>query len=69
MSEKEKMLLGEIYDANYDEELMNERIKAKDLLAQVLSHEIDHLNGIVFVKKVELGTLETVTPEARNEKK
>ena len=69
MSEKEKMLLGEIYDANYDEELMNERIKAKDLLAQALSHEIDHLNGIVFVKKVEPGTLETVTPEARNEKK
>ena len=45
------------------------RIKAKDLLAQALSHEIDHLNGIVFVKKVEPGTLETVTPEARNEKK
>ena len=39
------------------------KIKAKDLLAQALSHEI------VFVKKVEPGTLETVTPEARNEKK
>ena len=29
MSEKEKMLLGEIYDANYDEELMNERMKGE----------------------------------------
>ncbi len=31
MSEKEKMLAGEIYNANYDEELIEERIKAKDL--------------------------------------
>lgn len=31
MTEKEKMLLGEIYDANYNKELMEERIKAKDL--------------------------------------
>lgn len=31
MSEKEKMLLGEIYDANYDKELIQERQKAKEL--------------------------------------
>ncbi|MCI8273002.1 MAG: sugar O-acetyltransferase [Clostridia bacterium] len=30
MSEKDKMLAGEIYNANYDEELVKERIKAKD---------------------------------------
>ena len=30
MSEKEKMLAGELYDANYDEELINERLKNKD---------------------------------------
>lgn len=30
MSEKDKMLAGEIYDANYDKELMQERIKIKD---------------------------------------
>ena len=30
MSEKNKMLAGEIYNANYDEELINERIKVKD---------------------------------------
>jgi peptide deformylase len=38
-------------------------IKAKGLLAQALSHEIDHLNGIVFVDKMILGTLEYVEPE------
>lgn len=45
------------------------RIKAKDLLAEALSHEIDHLDGILFVEKVEPGTLETVTPEERQTKK
>ena len=30
MSEKDKMLAWEIYNANYDKELMKERIKAKD---------------------------------------
>lgn len=45
------------------------KIKAKDLLAQALSHEIDHLNGIVFTTKVEPGTLETVTPEQKEDKK
>ncbi len=38
------------------------KVKAKDLLAQALCHEIDHLNGIVFTDKVKPGTLETVTP-------
>lgn len=31
MTEKEKMLLGEIYDANCNEELIAERMKAQDL--------------------------------------
>lgn len=31
MSEKEKMIAGELYDANYNEELEMEREKAKDL--------------------------------------
>lgn len=45
------------------------RIKGKDLLAQALSHEIDHLEGKLFVDKVEPGTLETVTPDSNNVKK
>lgn len=31
MTEKEKMIAGMLYDANYDKELIAERIKAKDL--------------------------------------
>lgn len=38
-------------------------LKAKDLLAQALCHEIDHLDGHVFVEKVIPGTLETIVPE------
>ena len=30
-TEREKMLAGEIYDANYDEELLKERMKAKEV--------------------------------------
>lgn len=44
-------------------------LKAKDLLAQALCHEIDHLNGVLFVDKVLEGTLETVTPENKSERK
>lgn len=39
------------------------KIVAKDLLAQALSHEIDHLDGILFVDKMEPGTLEYVEPK------
>lgn len=31
MDEKEKMLAGELYDGNYNKELEEERLKAKDL--------------------------------------
>ena len=43
-------------------------LKAKDLLAQALCHEIDHLNGVVFVERVKPGTLETVTPNNEGKK-
>lgn len=45
------------------------KIKAKDLLAQAFQHEVDHLNGEVFVNKCEPGTLETVTEEQKQERK
>ena len=35
-------------------------IKAKGLLAQAISHELDHLNGEVFIDKIIPGTLEIV---------
>lgn len=38
-------------------------IDGEDLLAQALCHEIDHLNGEVFIDKIIPGTLEIITPE------
>lgn len=37
------------------------KIKATELLAQALCHEIDHLNGITFVEIMEKGSLQVVT--------
>ena len=39
------------------------KVKAKDLLAQAICHEYDHLEGKVFVDKIVPGTLEYVEPE------
>lgn len=39
------------------------KIAAKDLLAQAICHEVDHLNGELFIDKIIPGTLEIVTPE------
>ena len=40
-------------------------IKAKGLLAQAICHEVDHLNGEVFIDKIIPGTLEIVNPEKK----
>lgn len=47
----------------YDREGKFTKLKAKDLLAQAVCHEVDHLNGVVFTDLVIPGTLEYVTPE------
>lgn len=39
------------------------RVKAKELLAQAICHEIDHLNGELFVEKMIPGTMEYIEPE------
>lgn len=44
-------------------------VKGEDLLAQAISHEIDHLNGEVFIDKIIPGTLELVTNDEKTEKK
>ena len=45
--------------------LKGEKIKVtgKGLLAQAIAHELDHLNGEVFMDKILPGTLEVVNPE------
>lgn len=44
------------------------KIKGEGLLAQAISHELDHLEGILFVDKIIPGTLEYVKPEDNSEK-
>ncbi len=39
------------------------KIKAKELLAQAICHEVDHLNGELFIDKILPGTLEIINPE------
>ena len=48
-----------------DENGKKVKIHAKDLLAQALCHEVDHLNGITFVDKMVPGTLQYVEPEKK----
>ena len=42
------------------------KVRGKGLLAQALAHEIDHLNGEVFIDKIIEGTMQIVTPEDTN---
>ena len=39
------------------------KIIGEGLLAQAIAHEIDHLNGEVFIQKIIPGTLEVIKPE------
>lgn len=39
------------------------RVKAKELLAQAIAHELDHLDGELFIDKIIPGTLEYIEPE------
>lgn len=57
---------AEIVVTGLDENGKKTTIKATGLLAQALCHEIDHLNGKVFIDIILPGTLEVVTQE--NEK-
>lgn len=49
MIEKEKMLSGQMYDANYNEDLMKERLQAKDLC-----YEFNHLKPSDLERKTEI---------------
>lgn len=48
-----------------DREGKRKKVKAKELLAQAISHEIDHLNGELFIDKIIPGTLEYVESEEK----
>ena len=56
MTEKEKMLKGLLYDANYDKELGSERLKAKDLCFKyntTLPSDEDSLREIIGELKIK----------------
>lgn len=55
MTEKEKMLLGEIYDANYDEELIKDRYIVKDKCFEYNSIKPSDLETRKKLLKVILG--------------
>lgn len=43
-------------------------VKGKELLAEALGHEIDHLDGVLFVDRMEPGTLEYIDNDDVEEK-
>ena len=45
------------------------KVTGTELLAQALSHEMDHLNGVVLTDVMLPGTMEVVTPEEKTERK
>ena len=54
-----KEVEAEYYDVNGKKQ----KITAKELLAQAICHETDHLDGILFVDNMIPGTLEIVKPD------
>ena len=47
----------------YNRDAQKQKLKGKDLLAQAICHECDHLEGVLFVDRTLPGTLEYITPE------
>ena len=45
------------------------RVEAEDYLARVFQHEIDHLNGILFIDRAVEGSLHILTEEEERERK
>ena len=55
-----------MYDAKvraYDEEMKPFEIEGTELLARAFCHEIDHLDGHLYVEKVEGELMSTESPE------
>ncbi len=45
------------------------RIKAEELLAQALEHEIDHINGVLYIDRLEsMDDLRKIEPEEAEER-
>ena len=55
MTEKEKMLAGKIYNANYDEKLIKERIEVKDKYFEYNNIRPSNIEGRTKLLKEILG--------------
>lgn len=55
---------AEVVAEALDENGKKIKIKAKGLLAQAICHELDHLDGILFVDNMIPGTLQYVEPKS-----
>ena len=58
----------EIWVEALDENGKKTKIHAKDLLAEAIAHEVDHLEGVLFVDRMLPGTLEYVEPDGNSNK-
>ena len=54
---------SEVVAEALDENGKKIKIKAKGLLAQAICHELDHLDGVLFIDKMIPGTLQYVDPK------
>lgn len=54
---------AEVVAEALDENGKEIKIKAKGLLAQAICHELDHLDGVLFIDKMIPGTLQYVEPK------
>ena len=54
---------AEVVAEALDENGKKIKIKAKGLLAQAICHELDHLDGVLFIDKMISGTLQYVEPK------
>ncbi len=46
-----------------------QRVKAQDYLARIFQHEIDHLDGVLFIDKADPATIHKLTPQEAAEAK
>ncbi len=66
---------GEVYRPNavtvvyQDQEGVSHRLECDGLLARVIQHEVDHLNGILFIDRMEPLVLKSIEPEIRKLKR
>ena len=59
----------EIQVSYVDENNQNQLLSAKDLLADCIQHEIDHLNGILFIEHLSALKRHLILSKLRKEKK